>query len=103
MARIVEEYKRLVALLMIRSDLVSYLIYEITEALEVYVLSLNDVSLFRTQSHNSFSYILSIFFYFRKVHEILETFVFSSLGIIRICDDNPYELGRLKDRNLKAV
>ena len=103
MTCIVEENQRLLALLMIRSNLVSHLIEEISKTFEVDVLALNNVSLFRSQSHNSISNILSIVFYLGKVYEVLESFIFPSLLVVGIRDDYPYLLSWLEDIYLKAA
>ena len=103
MTCIVEENQRLLALLMIRSNLVSHLIEEISKAFEVDVLALNNVSLFRSQSHNSISNILSIVFYLGKVYEVLESFIFPSLLVVGIRDDYPYLLSWLEDIYLKTA
>ena len=76
---------------------------EISKAFEVDVLALNNISLFRSQSHNSISNILSIVFYLGKVYEVLESFIFPSLLVVGIRDDYPYLLSWLEDIYLKTA
>ena len=94
MTGIVEENQRLVALLMVRTNLVSHRGDKIRKSLKVNIPKLHDVSLFRAQPHNSFLHIFTISLDLRKINEALEAFVLSALAIVGVSDDDPDVLCR---------
>ena len=94
MASIVEENKRFVAFLMIHTNLVSYRGDKIRKPLKVNVLQLHNVSLFCTQSQDSFLHIFTISLNLRKINKALEAFVLSPLAVVGVCYYDPYVLCR---------